>query len=119
MKTNKVKLIPVKHVDSRNSGLPLITHALPFYKSQLTNAKYFHRVRTMENHWLGHTSITQWCGAQAFFGEGRGKLYAEIPEGGVMCATCEGRAIGAGEDGSRIINGRQVMYSPRRNKDEQ
>jgi hypothetical protein len=71
----------------------------------------------MKNNFLGHTSIGFWCGSSGFFGEGHGKLYDEIPKGEVLCATCEGKAIGAGEDGARVINGRDVMYSPRKQHD--
>ena len=109
----KVKLVIDKSSDYRNKGLPVITHALPFYKSNNANTKYFHRVRSVNNHWLGHSSVRFWCGNNGFLSSGRGKLFSKIPDEGVLCAVCEGKAIGAGQDGARIINGRKVMYSPR------
>ena len=94
-----------------------VKFALPYYKSRA--GKYFHRVRCAQNHWrngeLSHTSVGFWCGNGGFIGE-KGKLYAKVPECGVLCATCEGKAIGAGLDGERKINGKEVMYSPLRIK---
>jgi len=120
MLANKVKL-QVEHnpeYDPHESHmLPLITHSLPFYKSD-QSGKYFHRVRSANNHALfkkySHTSVRFWCGNSGFISNGKGRLYQKIPDGGVLCAVCEGKAIGAGEDGSRLINGRSVMYSPRK-----
>lgn len=42
----------------------------------------------------------------------KGRMYAEIPEDGVMCATCKGKTVGAGLEGARDINGQAVMYQP-------
>lgn len=42
-----------------------------------------------------------------------GVLLAIVPENEVLCATCEGRAIGAGQTESRLINGHMVKYAPR------
>lgn len=42
-----------------------------------------------------------------------GFLFEHAPEGEVLCATCEGRAIGAGQDDSHQINGRMVRFAPR------
>lgn len=93
-----------------------ISYMLPFYKSSLTTAKYVHRVRSANSHWhngkLSHISIHFWCGNIGYI-DGRGRLYAEVQNGEILCATCEGRAIGSGQDGARIINGREVMYSPK------
>lgn len=90
-----------------------IRYALPFYISNM--GEYIHRIRSAEAHWrnggLSHVSIKFWCGNGGFMHKGR--MHSEIPEDGVCCAACEGRAIGAGLDGARIINGRAVMYSPR------
>ena len=89
--------------------------SLPYYQSR--RGKYIHRVRYMNQHWrdnkFHHANVGFWCGGLGFPGE-KGILMAEVPQGQVLCATCEGRAIGAGEDGSHLINGREVIYSPRR-----
>ncbi len=92
-----------------------VTKAWPYYKSR--RGKYVHRIREMHNHWwdgeLKHTSVHFWCGNTGFLQE-KGYLMPEVEDGEVLCATCEGRAIGAGLDGAKTINGRQVEYSPRR-----
>lgn len=89
--------------------------ALPFYKSR--KGVYVHRVRSMNQYWkdgqFTHAAVEFWCGNNGHFGE-KGYLMATVPPGEVCCATCEGRAIGAGMDGARQINGREVMFSPRR-----
>ena len=93
--------------------------ALPFYKSR--RGTYVHRVRSMNQYWrdgkLTHAGVDFWCGNHGFVGE-KGILKANVEEGDVLCATCEGRAIGAGEDGARVINGRAVMYLPIRKAGE-
>jgi len=101
---------------SDNSGTISLTKSLPYYKSNDSNAKYYHRVRYGARHHVmnkTHYSASFWCGSHGLIGE-KGRLSAVVPNGEVLCATCEGRAIGAGLDGSRIINGKKVMYSPRR-----
>ena len=89
--------------------------ALPFYKSR--RGVYVHRVRSMKQFWrdgkFHHASVQFWCGNCGHLGE-QGYLMSSVPEDEVLCATCEGRAIGSGEDGARVINGRPVMFSPRR-----
>lgn len=91
-----------------------VRFALPYYKSE--RGQYVHRLRYGTAHyWSGvfkWISYSMWCGSLGW--STRGHLYAEIPEGQLLCATCEGRAIGAGLDGARTINGRPVIYSPRR-----
>ena len=89
--------------------------ALPYYLSR--RGKYVHRVRYGYHFWRDgkytHAAVTFWCGNNGFIGH-KGRLLATVPPGAVLCATCEGRAIGAGQNGSRRINGREVCYSPRR-----
>ncbi len=92
-----------------------VSKALPFYKSR--KGVYVHRVRSMNQYWrhgkYHHASIGFWCGNTGHLGE-KGVLLAKVPDGEVVCATCEGRAIGAGQDGARVINGQAVMFSPRK-----
>jgi len=99
-----------------------VTFAYPYFKSGF--GTYTHRVRTAVTHvWKekgenSHVSLTAWCGCTGFLSrEPKPKdaaQYADVPEGAILCATCEGRAIGAGMDGTREINGRSVMFSPRK-----
>jgi len=92
-----------------------LTKSLPFYKSE--QGKYVHRVRSGRMYFdytcLSHTAVSLWCGGNGFIGK-KGKLYEEPPNGFPLCATCEGRAIGAGQIGSHKILGRIVKFSPRR-----
>lgn len=89
--------------------------ALPYWRSR--QGTYFHRVRSGQAHYYNgkysHTSFSMWCGMGGSLGK-KGFLASEVPDDGILCATCEGKAIGAGMDGARIINGRNVMLSPRR-----
>lgn len=111
---NKIKLEKSMHHPAFEKSTKSILLSLPFYKSR--SGKYFHRVRCADNHWkkgrLSHTSVHFLCGNGGFIGD-KGMLYGEVPEDGVLCATCEGRAIGAGLDGIRMINGKSVMYAAR------
>lgn len=95
-------------------GVSSITYSLPFYKSR--KGKYIHRVRSADVHWwngeVQHVSIHFWCGSYGFL-NGKGMLIDSAPINEPVCATCEGRAIGAGTDGAPIINGRLVKFSPR------
>ena len=99
---------------NKNCGQLSIKESLPFYKSR--RGEYIHRVRNGAIHlWKGvykHTVVGLWCGAHGFLGK-KGTLLESIPIEGVVCATCEGRAIGAGLFGAPRINGRTVKYSPR------
>jgi len=96
--------------------------SLPFYKGR--RGIYFHRVRRIQQYWsdgrYSHSAVDFWCGNSGGLGMGRrqGFLAAEIPDDGVLCATCEGRAIGAGQLGARTINGKPVMYSPQKEASE-
>ncbi|MFF5977154.1 hypothetical protein ACFY7C_37280 [Streptomyces sp. NPDC012769] len=73
----------------------------------------WHRPRTGVQFSEGHVTYTVWCG-QIIGGRRRGGfLTAEQPrEGELVCATCEGRAIGAGQEqaapGSPLL-----VFSPR------
>ncbi len=98
-----------------------ITFALPYFRTPY--GTYIHRVRSGAMHeWdgeLSHVHFRFWCGGAGFAQHrvGRkvrpGELFAQAPEGAILCATCEGRAIGAGMEGSHKINGRMVRFSPR------
>jgi hypothetical protein len=99
-----------------------VTFAYPYFKSGF--GTYTHRVRTAITHvWKkecknSHVSLTAWCGCVGYLHPTpktkSATQWAELPEDAMLCATCEGRAIGAGMDVSRQINGREVIFSPRK-----
>jgi len=74
-----------------------------------------HRIRAGRVHYMNfkpsHTSIEFWCGNSGFMG--KGVMMESAPDRAVFCATCEGRAVGAGLCGNREINGRKVLYRPK------
>lgn len=121
----KVRLI-TPHPGARNPwacnpriGTIHITASLPF--ATRGPGLYIHRVRSAHvNLWDGayqETVFKFWCGACGFQSIRKGtrsvQLTAEPPENGVFCATCEGRATGAGQLSSHDIAGRFVMFAPR------
>lgn len=94
-----------------------ITMAYPYYQSKPD--KPIHRIRSGGIHiWDGkykHHHFKLWCGNLGFIAPNRDSaLLPDAPTDAMFCATCEGRAIGAGMDGSRTINGRMVCYSIRK-----
>lgn len=123
---SKVKLIlekkrPWEYLE-RNNHLTrhAITWALPFFRSRFGSV--IHRVRSGQHHYLSgqytHSSVKYWCGNNGFFGsknerQTKGEFFADAPDNSIFCATCEGRAIGAGMDGTREINGRRVLFRPK------
>lgn len=101
-----------------------VTKCLPFYRRG--PLRLVHRVREAymfyANRKPSHMSVKFWCGNQGSIGGqrrrgGRGEdnpsLFAIAPDPAVFCATCEGRAVGAGMDGAREIHGRTVLFRPR------
>lgn len=94
-----------------------LTQAYPFFRSAFGH--YIHRIKSGQIHIrdgeYSHTHFHLWCGQIGYHSEGkrRGELFSKAPERGVFCATCEGRAIGAGMDGARVINGRPVLFNSR------
>lgn len=116
--------IPLQRAKSYPRGYThhAITAMKPFF--QRAPGYYVHRPRSARYHVskgeVTHISISHWCGGNGFLSNEwkSGKLFDAVPEGEVLCATCEGKAIGAGVVGAREINGRPVMYSPRRRYDD-
>lgn len=108
-----------------------IKRSLPFFVSG--SGSMTHRVRSGSLHihtnpiFGGPTvSLRLWCGQQGFLLRRRnqrwahpgtlhgGLLYPEPPEGRPMCATCEGRAIGAGEPAAAFLHQtREIQFTPR------
>jgi len=104
-----------------------ISRTLPYFWKGAGH--YVHRVRSGTIHFtdwdcrnrtpmelkMTHISFNFWCDGVGFAGtrNREGKLYSAAPETGVVCATCEGRAIGAGQTDSRMICGHMVKFAPR------
>jgi len=122
MKSGMIKLKPSKQPawEGGLKGVP-VTFAYPYFKSG--SGTYVHRVRSATTHvdkkkgQNSHVSLHAWCGCIGFVHPIRkaktANQFAEPPPDALFCATCEGRAIGAGCDANRQINGKNVMYSPR------
>ena len=115
-----VDLFEVKpqHTSCRHLGYSPIKRALPYVES--ARGSYTHRVRNAALHhlegWPPHVSVSCWCGMSLNIGGRRtvGSKFVAVPSlGRPVCATCEGRAIGAGTDADHKINGRIVRYAPR------
>ena len=115
----KIKLINTKEKDDRTSSFnehishASITHSLPFYSSR--RGEYVHVVRSataiyFDNEYQ-HTSYRLWCG-QIGSMPGKGILTSNNDQS-PYCATCIGKAIGAGVFDERFINGLPVMYRPK------
>lgn len=107
----------------RRSKDPRETYAkrsLPFVES--AGGKYTHRVRSViiialdPSNWPAHIAVRCWCGQSILISKKRhhaaNRIVAE--QSRVLCATCEGRAIGAGQLGAQEIGGRPVKFSPQR-----
>ena len=90
-----------------------LSKSLPFYKAKYGD--YVHRVRSGAVHlWRGvpdGTSYRLWCGMGGH--ASKGTLLAAPDPHDVVCATCEGRAIGSGLLGTPTIAGKVVRFSPR------
>jgi len=81
------------------------TKSLPFMVNP--RAILVHRVRSAESHlrdgrW-SHDVATYWCG-----NHGRGEFTDNPPEGRLLCAFCEARAVAAGEKTADELAGRHV-----------
>ena len=96
-----------------------IAQSPPFVVSRI--GRYVHRVRSAQLlvNSESYLAIRCWCGYSILSSErkngSRGR-FLESPDDRPICATCEGRAIGAGLLGAREIAGRAVMFSPRINR---
>ncbi|WP_333662751.1 hypothetical protein [Acinetobacter sp.] len=104
----------IKRKGWRSENLKAVKQSVPFVEAR--HGEYTHRVRhvtliTFMN--KSHFAVQCWCGmTMCMGGSGKGTgILLEIPSPNrPMCATCEGRAIGAGLLGVREIAGREVMY---------
>ncbi|VXA58252.1 conserved hypothetical protein [Acinetobacter proteolyticus] len=112
-----ITLEPSRYMKRKTFGFEnckAIKKSVPFVEAKY--GEYTHRVRhvtliTFQN--KSHFSVKCWCGMSMNFGgssKGQGMFVNEPSEGRPMCATCEGRAIGAGLLGVREIAGREVRF---------
>lgn len=112
----KVELLIEPDRGSRNprSCVVSIAKSLPFAWTRA--GRMVHRVRSgMMFFWDGkytHSAFRAWCG-QSLLEKNGLELSADPPRDRPLCATCEGRARGAGQCGSRILAGRVLLFSPR------
>lgn len=120
----KVRLLREKEPAWHREFVVPLTSSLPFF--QRDGDGYVHRVRSSRLHLSPktgehtHTSVTFWCGQLGFlYPEGKwnpkhkkASVLAEPSPWRLVCATCEGRAIGAGQVDSHKIGGRIVKFKP-------
>lgn len=101
---------------SRNVRATNVKRALPFVASDA--GEYVHRVRSAVVYEVcgkAHMAVSCWCGMTILVSKRKkGRMHSAPVAGRPMCATCEGRAIGAGTTGLRNINGLDARYEPRR-----
>jgi hypothetical protein len=125
--TPKIPLIRERHSAFYRETTKPLTSTLPFYERD--GGGYVHRVRSGDMHYfrdtgkLTHTTVQFWCGAgyASIYpaskqpkrkGRVPGRLVREPSLGRVVCATCEGRAIGSGQLGEHKIGPHSVKYKP-------
>lgn len=119
----KVALLREKLGDFGRGQLKPISATLPFF--QRDGEGYVHRVRSALMHYdrhgaFTHTSVHFWCGTHGFLYEpgkrpakhAHAQLMTEPTPGRVVCATCEGRAIGAGQVVGNKIGEHFVKFKP-------
>lgn len=134
---------PSKGWRSLSSSSSVVTRALPFYRSTFSGGRYVHRIRSanMLEHYetvdcgsrrVSSTPATRslslrlWCGQSGHVrlatldpcsvwarGGTSGELLAEPPAGAPVCATCEGRAVGAGFPSRIVLTTRPIRFAPR------
>lgn len=125
-----LKQIPRGYRQDEISKVLRVTKCLPFYRRG--PLRLVHRVREAHLFYyhgeLSHLAVRFWCGNCGYIDYAKSpqrdrrrgqhasdnaSLFAIAPDPAVFCATCEGRAVGAGMDGAREINGRTVLFRPR------
>lgn len=102
---------------NRDERFTYAARSLPFVESG--KGRYTHRVRefcVIGIHVPRHQpygAASCWCGTTVLLGNRhRGSALVAEPSR-ALCATCEGRAIGAGQLGAQEIAGKPVIFSPR------
>jgi len=82
----------------------------PFLEN--ARAVLIHRPRNVTTHKLSekydaHVSVTNWCGS-TFSGGKHFTFLDAVPEGKLLCARCEEKAVNAGIQSSHELTGRHV-----------
>lgn len=107
-----VKVDLVREPESPWAPKPTVTvlRLLPFaWKGP---GRYVHRPRSATLHDGGtRLSVHAWCGQLMH----RPTVLAEVPEGAEVCATCEGRAAGAGQIDSGFDD--PIVFRPRAHRE--
>lgn len=116
MSVAMVDLQPPRFSAWRPNPVFAVSRSKPF--AEAGAGRYTHRVHSASLHTCAgqsHLALKLWCGMLIHLGgrRNRDSRLVDEPSGRPICATCEGRAIGAGQLGSREIAGRAVMFSPR------
>jgi hypothetical protein len=70
----------------------------------------WHRVRSGVQHANGRRVYSLWCTGSVF--DDRFLSREDIPAGDLVCATCDGRAVGAGQEPAGPA-GRLLVFTPR------
>lgn len=102
--------------DSFYRNVYTVTHvAAPFFKSN--EGTYVHRIRSARyyariegSRFPGHYSLSLFCGQIGYPSKGR---LIQDPGQMILCATCEGRAVGAGMDPVGLLVKKPVKFAPR------
>lgn len=110
----KVDLVPEEWTWTPGRRTSLVTRALPFCRSLRGRpGSYVHRPRSARIYSSGRIGITYWCGNSC----ADGRFIAEPDPAEVVCGTCEGRAVGAGQIPGDTLAGRALRFSPQINRD--
>ena len=121
--TAKVPLVCERTGDWFRRFTKPVSSSLPFYERE--GFGYVHRVRSSHLHYddngrLTHTSVRFWCGSHGFLYPPGRKCRKHAPaamrsrpsDGRVVCAACEGKAIGSGQTGAGKIGRNFVKFKP-------
>ena len=110
----KVDLVPEDHAWKPGSRAGIVTRALPFCRNLRGRpGTYVHRPRSAHIYRDGRIAITYWCGNMCV----TGRFLAAPDPSDVVCGTCEGRAVGAGQIPGDTIAGHALRFSPQINRD--
>lgn len=96
-----------------------VKRCLPLFRRRNSRSQYVHRIRSanVHLHFAGYfrgeswVSYQFWCGSTGT--SSKGQATADIAPHEILCATCEGRAVGAGMPPYRLIPVGPVKFSPR------
>lgn len=108
---NTVTLLPPTTGSTVSLDIHALTTGPRFLRTR--GMSRWHRPRSGSRHPGGRDCYTAWCGYSIGSSDRAPALTAdEVPDGELVCATCEGRAIGAGQE-QQDPTGRQLVFGPR------